>query len=76
MLMMIPRENGDSSSKGVSVAARRISISRHEFLIIYISAAKGPIGTKLYIIDNSHGLNTSTLLNFEKLIAPPIGNRK
>ena len=72
-LMMIPTENGDLSPKGAPVAAWRIAISRHENWIIYISAAQGPIWTKLHVNDNSQGLNTSTLINFEILIAPHIG---
>lgn len=76
MVMMITSENGDSSSKGVSVAARPISISRRENLTIHISAAQGPIGTKLYVMDTSPALNTSTLMDLEQLIAPPIGYKK
>lgn len=73
-LMMMHSENGDSSSKGVSVAARRMLIFHHENLKIYISAVKDPICPKLHMLDTRSSLNTSTLINSEKVIAPPVGN--
>ena len=54
----------------------KISISRHDIWSFYISADQDPIWTKLHMIDNSQGLNTSKLINLAILIAPPIGNRK
>ena len=73
--MMKYRENGDSSSKGVSVAAQRVLMFRHENSSAYISAEQDHICPKLDVLNIRPSLNTSTLTNLETAIAPPIGNR-
>lgn len=74
-LMMNHRDNGDVSSKGVSVAPWRILMFRHENSRVYISAEQEPICSKLHIQNVMYSLKTSTLKNFEIVIAPPTGNR-
>ena len=75
-LMMNHRENGDSSSKGVSVAAQRVLMFRHENSSASISTEQDHICTKLDMLNIRPSLNTTTLTNLEIHRAPPIGKWK
>ena len=74
--MMNHSENGDMWSKGVSVAMQQILMSRHDYWNDYISVNPDPICPKLHELHTRPGQNTSTLKIFEKVTAPPNGNKK
>ena len=73
---MLNCEDLEFSLKGVSVAAWRISMIRHEKWSCYNSHIQCPICPKLHMFDETPNLNRLTCPYSVIVIAPPIGNRK
>lgn len=69
-------KNCDFSSKGVTLAAWRISMVRHEQMNGCKSNTHSPICTKLQWLDKSAALNTLICHESEIVCAPPSGNWK
>ena len=73
---MLNCEDLEFSLKGVSVAAWRISMIRHEKWSCYNSDIQCPICHKLHMFDKTPDLNRLICPYSVIVIAPPTGNRK
>ena len=69
-------EFGEFSEKGVAVATRRISMSRHDISKPYNLTPHGLIFFKCHMLVRSPCLNTCSVSYFAKVVSPPTGNRK